>query len=311
MKETLKQKHILGAILVIFAAILWSLDGLLRQSLYALQAAVSVFYEHLLCSIVILPFFLPRKAELSKLERRDWGVFLAIALFSGVLGTIFYTAALGKIQFIQYSVVVLLQQLQPLFAITLAGMLLKEKITPRFLAFAGVAVAGAYLVSFPDLTVNLATGGGTALAALLALGAAFFWGSATVFSKHVLGQVSHWVATAVRFFLAVPLALLVIFATGGQSALTALSQQQVLALLGIVFSTGLVAMLVYYYGLQRIPAKKSTIYELAWPLSAIVLDYLVNRTVLTVTQLVGAGLILFSMYQISVRAKDVRGAEIR
>jgi drug/metabolite transporter (DMT)-like permease len=52
-------------------------------------------------------------------------------LFSGALGTIFYTAALGKVQYVQFSVVVLLQQLQPIWAILMASFLLKEKIEKK------------------------------------------------------------------------------------------------------------------------------------------------------------------------------------
>jgi drug/metabolite transporter (DMT)-like permease len=53
------------------------------------------------------------------------------------MGTFFYTKALSYIQYIDLSVVVLLQKLQPLFAISLAAIILKEKITQKFLLLAG------------------------------------------------------------------------------------------------------------------------------------------------------------------------------
>lgn len=295
----------LGALFVILAAFLWSLDGLLRRSLYTLPPAVVVFYEHLFGAIVILPFFLPRRGEVRVLKQRDWLTFIAIAFFSGTLGTIFFTAALGKVQFIPFSVVILLQQLQPIFAITLAALLLRERITRRFLLLAVLAIAGAYLVTFPDLRVNLATGGETVVAALLSLGAALFWGSSTVLSKYVLGKLSYWVTTAVRFFLTVPIALSVVFVTGGGATLTALTIKQILTLVAITFSTGLVALTIYYYGLKRIPARVSTICELFFPFSAVVLDFLVNRVVLSPTQLLGAGLLLVSIYNVSLKAKSI------
>src|SRR5204863_5818662 len=126
-----------------------------------------------------------------------------VSLFSGALGTIFYTSALAKINFSQYSVVVLLQQmLQPIWAIGAAAILLREKITKKFLLWAALALVAAYFISFKDLQVNLGTGAGTVTAALFALAAGFMWGSSTAISKFVLKKVSSLTATALRFYLA-------------------------------------------------------------------------------------------------------------
>src|SRR5947207_14411399 len=109
---------------------------------------------------------------------KEWIAITIVALFSGALGTILYTAALQQIQYIQYSVVVLLQQqLQPIWAILTAAILLKEKLTKRFALWAAIALVGAYFITFKDLQVNFATGSGTLTAALLATGAGFMWGS--------------------------------------------------------------------------------------------------------------------------------------
>ena len=153
-----------GPLFIIIAALLWSLDGVLRRGLYSLPPSVVVFYEHLL-GFGILLFLIPKWwPDLKKMSRKEWLAMGAVSLFSGALGTIFYTAALGKINYIQYSVVVLLQQLQPIWAISMAAILLKEKITKKFILWAVVALIAAYFVNFKDLTVNLSTGAGTAVA---------------------------------------------------------------------------------------------------------------------------------------------------
>jgi len=61
------------------------------------------------------------------MSKKEWLAIALVSLFSGALGTIFYTSALGKVNYIQFSVVVLLQQLQPIWAILAAYFLLKEK----------------------------------------------------------------------------------------------------------------------------------------------------------------------------------------
>ena len=58
----------------------------------------------------------------------------------GYFGTFFYTKALGYINYINLSVVVLLQKLQPVFAIALSSIILKEKLSKRFISLAIVAI---------------------------------------------------------------------------------------------------------------------------------------------------------------------------
>ena len=121
---------------IILAAILWSADGLLRRSLYSLPPTVVVLFEHILGLLLLLPFLLPKLKEIKTLTKKEWGAFLWVALLSGVLGTVLYTAALGKVQYISYSVVVLLQQLQPLIVVFFASRVLKETITKKYIVWA-------------------------------------------------------------------------------------------------------------------------------------------------------------------------------
>ncbi|HVF69171.1 MAG TPA: DMT family transporter [Xanthomonadales bacterium] len=288
-----------GPVFIIIASLLWSFDALLRVSLYTLPPAVVVFYEHIFGLLVMLLLFPLWIRDLKKMTRKDWIVITLIGLFAGALGTIFYTAALGMVQYIPYSVVVLLQQLEPIFAISIAALLLKEKITKRFLLWAGLALVAAYLISFKDLQVNLQTGGGTALAALLAISAAAMWGAGTSLGRYVLKDISFLSAAALRFAIAPVFALIIIFGLGQQSAMVSLSQQQIITLVGITFSTGLIAMLIYYYGLKRTPARIATICELTWPASAIFIDYFMFGKTLSPTQILGVALLLLAIYQVT------------
>src|SRR6185369_2245057 len=228
-----------GPLFVIIAALLWSFDGVLRISLYSLPPAVIVFYEHVLGAIVLLFLSFKWFKDLKKMSTKEWIAIGIVALFSGALGTILYTAALGKINYTSYSVVVLLQQqLQPIWAIGMAAILLKEKITKKFLLWAALALIAAYFISFKDLQVNFATGAGTITAALLAIGAGFMWGTSTAISKFVLNKVSFSTATALRFFLAPVFAFAFILGGNQTQALFTLTPIQWGTLLLITFSTG-------------------------------------------------------------------------
>lgn len=289
-----------GPLFVIIAALLWSFDGVLRVSLYALPPSVVVFYEHFLGLIVLLFFAKTWVPELKKLTRKEWIGISIVSLFSGALGTVLYTAALGNVNYIQYSVVVLLQQqLQPIWAIGAAAILLREKVTKRFILWALLALIAAYMITFKDLRVNLTTGSATALAGFMALAAGFMWGSSTAVSKYVLYKVSFVTGTALRFLLAPLFALLFVVSLGQTESLFVLTQQQWITLVFITFSTGLVALLFYYYGLKKTPARVTTLCELVWPASAIFIDYVYFHNSFSSTQIIGIILLGIAIYNVT------------
>ena len=297
--NNLKKLFSYGPLFIIIAALLWSFDGILRRSLYSLPPAVIVFYEHLLGAIILLPLFIRNISDLRKMKRKEWISIIIVSLFSGALGTIFYTQALGMVQYIQFSVVVLLQQLQPIWAILAASILLKEKITKDFAKWAVLAILAAYLITFRDLRVNITDNLGTMIAALLALSAGFVWAVSTSFSKIVLSKVSFWTATSLRFILAPVFALIFVFSNNQQGSLMLISTAQWFSLLTITFTTGMVALVIYYYGLRKTPARVSTICELTWPASAIFIDFFLYKQGLSVTQIVGVILLFFSIYNVT------------
>ena len=248
----------------------------------------------------MLPFFIREFKEVKKLKTADWGAFFWVALFGGVLGTMFITKALFYVNFINLSIVVLIQKLQPVFALLLAGIILKEKLPKRFWPWAIVAMVATYIVTFNGLTPNLNTGEKTAAAALYALGAAFAWGSSTVFGKRALQQVSFRVGTYLRFGLTTVLMTIIVASSTGFGALSLITPSQLATFGIIVFSSGGVAMFLYYYGLKRVTASVSTICELMFPLSAIMLEFFLRGKVLSVTQWIATAVLLVAVYQVSL-----------
>ena len=299
---TAKIKKI-APLLIIAAASLWALDGIVRRSLYHLPPITIVFYEHLIGSLILLPVVISnlRKAPKGFLQKKITReliltVFL-VALFGGLLGTLFITTALAKVHFIAFSVVFLIQKLQPLFAILAAAILLKEKITKGYLKWALLALLAAFFVTFPGGRVNFATPAILA-AALYAFGAAAVWGTGTVFSKMLLNQVSSTSGTILRFYVTTFLAFIAVFVLGAQGSLSQVGASEVSRLIYIAFSTGLLAMLLYYQGLKYTQAKVSTIFELALPLLAVFVDMFLYHNFLAWSQYLAAGVLLFAMYRV-------------
>lgn len=282
-----------GPLLIVAAAVLWALDGLLRRSLFSLDPLVIVFYEHLIGSIILIPFFIKQKKFDFLLS--TIGLVFIISLFSGLLGTLWFTTALVKINFIPFSVVFLLQQLEPLFATSSAALLLKEKITKKYLIWAGIAVVAAYFVIFKNGVVNFTKDGQTIQAALYALGAAAAWGTSTSFSKLLINRVGSTTATALRFFATTILAFIACLIFLPPEAIMTVNVSQLLRFSVIALSTGMVALFLYYKGMKTTEAKITTILELVFPVLAVTIDAVLFKTFLAPTQLLAAVVLLFSV----------------
>ncbi len=288
-----------GPLLIVIAASLWALDGIIRRSLFTLPSITIVLYEHLFGAVILLPYLIKtlRKEGLTK---KEFLLLLFISAFSGVLGTLWFTTALLKTNFISFSVVYLIQKLQPIFAITAAGIFLKEKITKSYIKWAVIALVAAYFVTFKDGYVNLTTGAGTVIAALYALGAAFAWGTSTAFSKLALQKRPSMYITSLRFFLTSILAFGMVFVLGQNQSLSSPTTSQFARFLLIAVSTGMVSVAIYYRGLKKVQANVSTILELVYPLLAVVIDTTVYKSFLAPTQYLAGAILLFAIYRISL-----------
>lgn len=297
-------------IAIIFAALLWSLDGFLRQELYSIPSFLIVTIEHVIGALVFLPFLIKGRKELFAMGQRAWSSIFWISIFGGLLGLFFYTKALSYINYIDLSVVVLLQKFQPLFAISLAAVVLKERITKRFFILAIMALVGGYFITFGLNPIPTGNDKAT-IAALLAFLAAFCWGSSTVLGKHALKTLSFPVVTALRLSVTAIIAIAVLIAIRGFSDISAITTMQWKILLLIVFTTGSVALFIYYYGLKHVKASHSTIYELFWPLSAVAIDWLVRGRLLSPVQFIGGALLIISIILLTREQKQQNGKTIK
>ena len=225
-----------------------------------------------------------------------------ISVCGGILGTFFYTKALSYVNYIDLSVVVLLQKFQPIFAIALAAIVLKEKITIRFLVLAVAAIVGGYFVTFGNQPLN-EWSDKTMIAALLSLLAAFSWGSSTVLGKHALNRLSFETVTSLRLTVTGAIMLFILISTGQAETISQVNIENWKYIFIIVLSTGSLALFIYYYGLNHLPASHVTLYELFWPLSAVTMDWYLYGRVMSLVQWLGAALLLGAILLLSYKNK--------
>jgi len=290
-----------GTIAIGMSAIMWGFDGVvLTPRLYNLDVGYVVFMLHIIPFLLMNLFLFRQYGNLKYFTKQDYITFSLVALFGGAIGTIAIVKALFLVQFQQLSVVVLLQKLQPIFAISLAAILLKEKIKKNFVIWASLAVVASYFLTFGLHLPNIHTEKNIIEASLLAILAAFSFGSSTVFSKSLLKHHNFVTATFFRygFTSMFMLVYILLFSKLGQFSLTTNYNWLIMVIIGLTTGSG--AIFIYYFGLKRVRAMVATISELLFPVSAIFFDYFVNGSYLSPVQYIAAAIMVFSLVKLSL-----------
>ena len=294
-------------LLIAFAAMLWGSDLLLRPLvLHAGWAAARVvLWEHLLLTALFaVPLWRGRRA-LFALTGRQRGALLFIAWGGSALATWLYTTSftLGQPLFS-----VLLQKTQPVFALALAGWLLKEKRAPLFWVWCVLALAGAYALTGIRTVPNWQDAHWQQAAC--ALGAAALWGASTVAGRVLTPALPPAVLAGARFALALPPLLLLALRKGGVSGALAQSDQghAWLFLLLIVLLPDLLGMVCYYAGLRQTTASVATLAELCYPLSALIIGLTVQHAHLAAGQWLGLALLIGSVVHLGAWPQVVSAA---
>ena len=289
-----------GAISISAAATLWGLDGVvLTPRLYNLDVGFVVFILHALPFVIMQSFLYRQYRFLKTFTFQDVAVLVLIALFGGAIGTISIVKALFLVNFKELSIVILLQKLQPVFAIALAAIILKERLSRYFILWAAIALLGGYFLTFGLGLPNLHSTSNSTLATMYALLAAFSFGSSTVFSKMILMKYSFKTATFYRYGITAFLMFLYVALFGKLSNFQEITTTNWIIFLIIAFTTGSGAIFLYYHGLNSVKAILATMFELFFPISTIFFDYIINGTRLTVIQWISAAIMIFAIIHLN------------
>lgn len=298
-----------GIFLIFSACLLWALDTLIRYPLLfsGLSPWSIVWFEHLLLVLMMLYWVRP----LCRRQRWNGSVLLAFLVVGGLGSAISTVAFTQAFSLINPSVVILIQKLQPLVAVSLAAVLLKERIDRQFLFWLAVCLAGSLLIAASDLLPALNPdnwSGREASDLWLGYGctllAVFGWGAATVFGKQLslkgfgtadlmAGRflIGFLVLTPIAWVLSQPSAVLQL-----QMALPFIGETPqfngLLLILTMVVISGLGGMGVYYLGMKRLPARTCAVAEMFFPVAAVVINWLILDQALSLLQVIGAVILL-------------------
>jgi drug/metabolite transporter (DMT)-like permease len=296
-----RKNFILGFSAIIFAATLWSLDGtIIRPNLYEFPTLNIVMIEHIFWAILLSPFLFLGWEKIKSISKKTLLSLLWVSLFWGLLGTLMITEAYfasfrGETSF---STVIILQKLQPVFALSLAAIFLKERLSLRFYIFAAIAVFSGYMIAYGSLWTEIWNINVSSNAAIFAILAAFAFWSSTVFWKNLVSDLWFRLSTALRFSLTAFLAAIAVFLFWDIFSISNFTTFHWQLFVFIAFSSWAVALFLYYYGLKKVTASNATIFELAWPLTWIFFDWYFNANVLSITQIIFLIVLLISFFMI-------------
>ena len=291
---------------------MWGTDGVLRVPLIEdIPASMIVFIEHAILVLVTLPFLRGVWPVIRDFDAGSWIALLLIGAGASAIATALFTQSFS---YGEVTTTLLLQKLQPAIVLVGAWLVLRERPLIRYWMFFVPAVAGAWLLTFRnpfDLSVAQAE------PALYALGAAFLWAMGTVLGRKLIPQIEFKQLTALRFLIGLPASAIVVTIVGDWGSLDRLVFSDFLDLStmpsGAVVPSGLLlvaaipgffALLSYYRGLRTTPAISATLAELAFPLTALVVNavFQLNFVSPDTSQWVGAGVLAIAITAMSVNS---------
>lgn len=287
----------LGWILVVIGAMMWGVDGVLftpRYFTYGLfNVVLIVFMAHLIPTFIMSVTNYKEYLNFKNISKSDLFYLLLIALFGGTIGTLSIVQALKLSEYNPYSLVILIQKSQPIFAILSAYIILKEKPGKRFYKVFVIAIISLYFLTFGlSNPFNLEVK--SLYACLFSLVAAISFGISTTFGRKVSLNLSASTSTFYRFLLTTIITGVMLIVDLGntiESVTYVRDNKYILVLAVIIAVWGMVAVRIYYNGLIRTSAVYATICELAFPLTSVVLDMFVNANYLDPVRLI-SGLVL-------------------
>ena len=309
-----------GPALVFLAAALWATDAPFRTHLtQGLSSNFIVLGEHVISALIAIPILLFNWGHLKNISAREWFAILFIGVCGSALAAVAFTESF---HYVNPSVSIVLQKIQPLIAIALAWWMLGERMHKNFWLWTIVALGAAYLVSFPNLVPQLYAGEAfnpNFVGSALALTAAALWGASTVFGKYVLRTAAFQTLTSLRFVVGLIFLVILNAAQGTFPAPGVITGTDVFFLFIVALTSGVFSLFLYYYGLQFTKASIATIAELGFPLAAVFVNaYFIPGNQAAGTyfglfpgQWLGTILLLIAMLMLSRVNREVLAEEVR
>lgn len=262
------------------------------------EPAHNVVFYRCVIGVVFLVIYSVLKGYFKNIGLTTRGFVLV--LLSGVFLVCNWVMLFTSFKYASISTSTAVYHVQPFFFVLISAMVLKEtlqvdKVIWMIPAFLGVTLVAN--ISWESFSLSSETIKGL----LLAVSAAFFWATSAVLVKFLKGVRPHLITL---FQLGVGAIVLLPFANLDDIISVTNTQWVYLLILGAIH-TCLVYILMYS-SYQKLETYVVAVLTFIYPVVAIVVDYIFYSVSLSLLQLIGVGLIIFSGYAVNQNIQLIR-----
>ena len=300
MKKEISKNEILGTLLILSTAIISGFSIIANKFFVVtidplLFTALRAFFIGII--FLGISLYVQKATRQKKFKQTSWKSLLLIGIIGGGFAFWLFFAGLkmtlgGRAAFLHKTL--------PIYALILAFIFLKEKITKQQLIAMGIMLFGLVLMQIQNISAEIRAGD------FLVLAATVLWAAENVISKKaMLNKESNWVVTFSRMFFGSLVLFSIIFLTGKTSLLLALTAQQLtyIAVSGFFL---FMYVLTWYWGLKYINLSKASTILLLAPVISLFFGVLWLKEPVSAMQLTGSALILFGAYLIVLIKSEKR-----
>jgi drug/metabolite transporter (DMT)-like permease len=297
----------MGFFLIILACTCWAFDTYWRFPLLqsGLDAVVIVFFEHAILTALSLILLFRRLLKVRNLTVETLFYLFVVGGLGSAIATVSFTKAF---EFLNPSIVIIFQKLQPFVVILLARIVLKEPIQRAFIFWLIIAILGSLILSYqdiirffssPDFSLGYFFRENSVRGYGLTLVAVFGWGAATVFGKKLTQKdFSEVEIMSGRYLMGFLVLLPIVF---DKRPFSVINGQDLVTISMMVGLSAIIGMYLYYRGLKRTSARNAAIAELFFPFGAACLNWVVLGMELQVVHVLGALLLIFAAFMIQFK----------
>jgi drug/metabolite transporter (DMT)-like permease len=262
----------------VLAMLMFGTNGYLVAHI-SLQSSQIVLVRTIIGGLILTALLLVRKdISLSRIQSE-----LHNLLFGGIALGLNWVALFTAYRLLNVSLATLIYYAGPMLVMLLSPRIFREKLTQIKIAAIAIVAAGLFCISGSIAAGRLSIAG-----LVTAIGSALLYAALIVFNKRIK-NTSGMQTAALELDVAFVIVLLYVLLTTGIS-LPLASDIPYLLVIGLM-NTGL-AYLLYFTGLQRLPAQSVALLSYVDPVSALLFSALLLNESMTVLQIAGAVLII-------------------
>ena len=287
-----------GALPALFASMIWGIGYFLEKQVLKEVSAVYIS----LITVIVVPATLYCLYDINlrsmyKFYVDNLRICTSLAILGTTLGGVLM---LLGINYTSLGVATILEKVQPIFAILIARVVLKEELPAKLIPYALCCLISSYCVATKD-PFNPGYDKTSIIGIICVLGAALCWAFASVLGKSISRKNIQPHEIVFILFLIGGIFMLPLFLIPVESIqrFTPSYWNMSIIVFSAIFSTAL-GFVLYYKSLKSISVGLISFLELGTPLTTILLGYLFLGEEYNWTQILASVALLYSVYKLAI-----------